>query len=230
MQGIDAYDMSDPVDILKDLGKFDEDVAKTEKWALRKAVLTRLKTLAKVCQCNGINMSASIASPFAARDGVRITVAAEGTPLCDRRRNGLLECQRLSVSTFRNPVNPAVRVQTPRLAPGDYGDVLRRLKIVISKDSNLACVIEAVACCGALAKGLRDNFAIQARGLTPVLLDRCNMASSQISCSPLIPACNVIHDYLAAGNVLGWVWQINDHSCCFWHACLKAAILPMGSV
>ena len=48
MQGIDAYDMSDPVDILKDLGKFDEDVAKTEKWALRKAVLTRLKTLSKV--------------------------------------------------------------------------------------------------------------------------------------------------------------------------------------
>ena len=54
-QGIDAYDMSDPVDILRDLAKFDEDVAKTEKWALRKAVLTRLKTLAKVrfhvCKC-----------------------------------------------------------------------------------------------------------------------------------------------------------------------------------
>ena len=48
VQGIDAYDMSDPVDILKDLTKFDEEVAKTEKWALRKAVLTRLKTLAKV--------------------------------------------------------------------------------------------------------------------------------------------------------------------------------------
>jgi hypothetical protein len=40
--------MSDPVDILKELTKFDEEVAKVEKWALRKAVLTRLKTLAKV--------------------------------------------------------------------------------------------------------------------------------------------------------------------------------------
>ena len=62
--------------------------------------------------------------------------------------------------------------QTPRLAPGDYGDVLRRLKIVISKDSNVACVIEAVACCGALAKGLRQNFSTHARSLAPVLLDK----------------------------------------------------------
>ncbi len=52
VQGIDAYDMSDPVDILKDLAKFDEEVAKTEKWALRKAVLTRLKTLAKARHTN----------------------------------------------------------------------------------------------------------------------------------------------------------------------------------
>ena len=51
-QGIDAYAMSAPVDILKDLARFDEEVAKTEKWALRKAVLTRLKTLAKVLHCN----------------------------------------------------------------------------------------------------------------------------------------------------------------------------------
>lgn len=49
LQGVDAYDLSDPVDILKDLTHFDEDLAKTEKWSLRKACLTNLKTLAKVC-------------------------------------------------------------------------------------------------------------------------------------------------------------------------------------
>jgi len=90
----------------------------------------------------------------------------------------ITESSDLSVAmavSVEDSLSPVDYPQTPRLAPGDYGDVLRRLKIVISKDSNVACVIEAVACCGALAKGLRDNFASQARGLTPVLLDRCNI-------------------------------------------------------
>ncbi len=40
----------------------------------------------------------------------------------------------------------------PHLAPADFGDVLRRLKLVITKDSNVVCVAEAIACAGALAK------------------------------------------------------------------------------
>ena len=40
----------------------------------------------------------------------------------------------------------------PHLAPGDFGDILRRLRVVITKDSNVVCVAEAVACVGALAK------------------------------------------------------------------------------
>jgi hypothetical protein len=32
--------------------------------------------------------------------------------------------------------------ETPRLEPSDFGDILRRLKIVISKDSNVVCVAE----------------------------------------------------------------------------------------
>ena len=40
----------------------------------------------------------------------------------------------------------------PHLAPGDFGDVLRRLKVVITKDSNVVCVAEAISCVGALAK------------------------------------------------------------------------------
>ena len=37
----------------------------------------------------------------------------------------------------------------PRLQPGDLGEVLAELKKILTKDSNLACVTEVVACLGA---------------------------------------------------------------------------------
>ncbi len=80
-QEVDAYDMSDPVDILPELRGWDEEVAATVKWALRRDLLTKLRMLAGA----------------------------------------------------------------PRLAPGDFGDVLRRLRLVISKDSNVVCVAEVSA-------------------------------------------------------------------------------------
>lgn len=51
---------------------------------------------------------------------------------------------------------PYTTAAAPHLANGDYGEVLRRLKIVITKDSNVVCVAEAIACVGALAK-VRDH-------------------------------------------------------------------------
>ena len=36
---------------------------------------------------------------------------------------------------------------------------------MITKDSNLACVAEAINCCTALAKGLRKEYASTARNL-----------------------------------------------------------------
>lgn len=74
----DAYDLSDPVDILLQLRGWDEEVAATAKWSLRRDLLAKLRTLA----------------------------------------------------------------EAPRLEPSDFGDVLRRLKIVITKDSNVVCVAE----------------------------------------------------------------------------------------
>lgn len=50
LQGVDAYDISDPVDILPDLRGFDDEVANTAKWSLRRDVLIKLKTLAGACQ------------------------------------------------------------------------------------------------------------------------------------------------------------------------------------
>lgn len=66
------------MNILPELRGWDEEVASTVKWALRRDLLTKLKTLAGA----------------------------------------------------------------PHLAPGDFGDVLRRLRIVIGKDSNVVCVAE----------------------------------------------------------------------------------------
>lgn len=60
----------------------------------------------------------------------------------------------------------------PRLAPGDYGELLRELKKIITKDSNVVCQAETVGCYAALARGLRRDFAAPARHLAGVLLDK----------------------------------------------------------
>ena len=60
----------------------------------------------------------------------------------------------------------------PRLASGDYGDVARAIKRVVTKDANIACVGEACASAGALAKGLRREFRSEARLVLPGMLDK----------------------------------------------------------
>ena len=37
---------------------------------------------------------------------------------------------------------------SPRLAPGDFGDVLREMKKILAKDSNVVCVAETIGCIG----------------------------------------------------------------------------------
>ena len=60
----------------------------------------------------------------------------------------------------------------PRLASGDYGDVARALKKIVTKDANIACVGEACAAAGALAKGLRKEWTREAKVLLPGMLDK----------------------------------------------------------
>ena len=43
---------------------------------------------------------------------------------------------------------------------------------ILVKDSNVVCVADAAGCLGALAQGLRREFAPTARALFPVLLDK----------------------------------------------------------
>ncbi len=58
--------------------------------------------------------------------------------------------------------------QSQRHRDQDYGDVCRDLRKVITKDSNVMCVAEAVGCVGALAKGLRPAFSAYAKSFVEV--------------------------------------------------------------
>ncbi|XP_038725142.1 protein MOR1-like isoform X2 [Tripterygium wilfordii] len=60
---------------------------------------------------------------------------------------------------------------TKRIAPGDFTEVFRTLKKLIT-DVNIAVAVEAVQAIGNLASGLRTNFSGSSRFLLPVLLEK----------------------------------------------------------
>ncbi len=55
-----------------------------------------------------------------------------------------------------------VQLQNPKLANGDYGDVVKALKKVIAKDTNVVLVAMAGKSLAALARGLNKKFSIYA--------------------------------------------------------------------
>uniref|UniRef100_H2Z394 TOG domain-containing protein n=1 Tax=Ciona savignyi TaxID=51511 RepID=H2Z394_CIOSA len=60
------------------------------------------------------------------------------------RRMMLEECEKL--------------VSVPKLVPDDYGDLVKALKKVLSKDTNILLVVIAIKCISAMALGLRKKF------------------------------------------------------------------------
>ncbi|KAL5730206.1 Protein MICROTUBULE ORGANIZATION 1 [Ranunculus cassubicifolius] len=60
---------------------------------------------------------------------------------------------------------------TKRIAPGDFLEVCRTLKKLIT-DVNIAVAVEAVQALGNLARGLRNHFSSGSRFLLPVLLEK----------------------------------------------------------
>ncbi|KAG1675584.1 hypothetical protein FOA52_014172 [Chlamydomonas sp. UWO 241] len=63
----------------------------------------------------------------------------------------------------------------PRLAGGrdvDYSDVVRELRRIISKDSNIAVIAEALACVGQLAASVRAGFSATAKSLVELLMGK----------------------------------------------------------
>ncbi|XP_068640507.1 protein MOR1-like isoform X2 [Aristolochia californica] len=60
---------------------------------------------------------------------------------------------------------------TKRIAPGDFTEICRTLKKLIT-DVNIAVAVEAIQAVGNLAKGLRNHFSASSRILLPVLLEK----------------------------------------------------------
>eukprot|EP00899_Mesostigma_viride_P007986 jgi/Mesvir1/17189/Mv07609-RA.2 len=79
-------------------------------------------------------------------------------PKWSDKRDALLELSKLA--------------SAPKLAPGDYGELFRSLKKLLT-DVNVVVVAEAANAAAHLARGLRKEAASGARLLLPVLLDKC---------------------------------------------------------
>eukprot|EP00095_Tigriopus_kingsejongensis_P001503 maker-scaffold1086_size63525-snap-gene-0.14 protein:Tk01503 transcript:maker-scaffold1086_size63525-snap-gene-0.14-mRNA-1 annotation:"microtubule associated protein" len=62
--------------------------------------------------------------------------------------------------------------KNPKIAPGDYNDLVRVLKKFISKDSNVMLVALAAQCFSGLAKGLRSHFKNHANSSLSILLEK----------------------------------------------------------
>ncbi|XP_050225850.1 protein MOR1 isoform X2 [Mercurialis annua] len=60
---------------------------------------------------------------------------------------------------------------TKRIAPGDFSEVCRTLKKLIT-DVNIAVAVEAIQAIGNLARGLRTHFSASSRFLLPILLEK----------------------------------------------------------
>ncbi|KAH7654180.1 cytoskeleton-associated protein 5 [Dioscorea alata] len=83
-------------------------------------------------------------------DGVKATKWSE-------RRDAVAELTKLS--------------STKRIAPGDFTEICRTLKKLVT-DVNLAVSVEAIQAIGNLGRGLRNHFSGSSRFLLPVLLEK----------------------------------------------------------
>ncbi|KAG0450884.1 hypothetical protein HPP92_026450 [Vanilla planifolia] len=84
---------------------------------------------------------------------------------------------------------------TKRIAPGDFMEVARTLKKLVT-DVNLAVSIEAIQAIGNLARGLRTNFSGSSRLLLPVLLEKLKEKKPTLT-DALIQSLQAMHK---AGN------------------------------
>ncbi|CAF3028385.1 unnamed protein product [Rotaria socialis] len=88
--------------------------------------------------------------------------------------------------------------QNPKPKPdSDYSELVKVLKKIITKDSNITVVLVAGKCLTALAKGLRKAFKNYALGTIDVCLDRCREKKTNIlevfreACEAAYPATNL---------------------------------------
>lgn len=124
--------------------------------------------------------------------------------------------------------------RAPRLAPGDYGELAREMKKVLAKDANINCATAAADAAGALASGLRRDFAGPARQLCPAILERFKEKNSLMSraadealramaahCYALADVADDLAAALAHKNPKGGAGVM----CCFSPACTLCPVL-----
>ncbi|XP_075694010.1 cytoskeleton-associated protein 5 isoform X2 [Rhinoderma darwinii] len=73
-----------------------------------------------------------------------------------------------------------ILVKNPKLEAGDYADLVRALKKVVSKDSNVMLVALAAKCLTGLASGLRKKFGSYACHAVPAILEKFKEKKPQV--------------------------------------------------
>lgn len=101
-------------------------------------------------------------------------------------------------------------LKAPKLENGDYGDLVRALKKVVQKDSNVICVALAAKCIAQIAVGLKKRFHTYASACIPALLEKFKEKKQNVvlACREAIDAVytttnieNILEDVLEAwGN------------------------------
>ncbi|XP_028649672.2 LOW QUALITY PROTEIN: cytoskeleton-associated protein 5 [Erpetoichthys calabaricus] len=71
-------------------------------------------------------------------------------------------------------------VKNPKIESGDFGDVVKALKKVIGKDTNVMLVALAAKCVAGLASGLRKKFAPYAGHVVPTILEKFKEKKPQV--------------------------------------------------
>ncbi|XP_029438954.1 cytoskeleton-associated protein 5 isoform X2 [Rhinatrema bivittatum] len=71
-------------------------------------------------------------------------------------------------------------VKNPKLENGDYGDLVKELKKVVGKDSNVMLVALAAKCLAGLAIGLRKKFATYSGHVVPTILEKFKEKKPQV--------------------------------------------------
>uniref|UniRef100_A0A8C5SD62 Cytoskeleton associated protein 5 n=1 Tax=Laticauda laticaudata TaxID=8630 RepID=A0A8C5SD62_LATLA len=73
-----------------------------------------------------------------------------------------------------------VLVKNPRLEAGDYADLVKALKKVVGKDTNVMLVALAAKCLAGLASGLRKKFGQYAGHVAPTILEKFKEKKPQV--------------------------------------------------
>ncbi|XP_063800617.1 cytoskeleton-associated protein 5 isoform X2 [Pseudophryne corroboree] len=73
-----------------------------------------------------------------------------------------------------------ILVKNPKIEAGDFGDLVRALKKVVGKDTNVMLVALAAKCLAGLAAGLRKKFGSYAGQVVPTILEKFKEKKPQV--------------------------------------------------